>query len=1209
MKLKLLIVVVFLLPFASYAQCLENLLLTSQSEVDNFPNLYPDCESIFGVLTISGTDITDLTPLTQLNSVGSIYILETSIVSVEGLEELTITGIGGQDSYIFLDDNPLLQDVLFLNNYTLNVPIVFLIREMDALSSLQGANSIVDFIALHIEDSDALMSLDGLNENLNFTGGLVQSSGIYLSGNALLNDISQLDTAQFSPDLTLDITHNSQLAVCENTLVCSVTENGNSTISYNAIGCSSVEDVLASCSTCPTEAIILSNQSEVDAFGTTYPDCTSLSYNLTIEGDDITNLNGLSQLEAVSNLYIQNNSALSDLQGLENLVSIQNLYLINNALITDFEDLITIETIAFLYVSQNNQLTTFNGLETLNSLAALGIYYNENLNSIESISTVEFIGNNNINISGNTALSNCAINSICELIPPGGGINISNNGVGCEDYSDVFEECTGCPYGDVYLSTQAEVDNFPVLYPNCDTLNGSLHIVGNDIVDLSPLQQIISIENSGLYINDNSQLTTLDGLQNIDDASLIEIVNNPLLANITAIDDIETVYNFKIINNDALIEIPPLQITQANNFEISNNIGLTSLAGLSNLTTVNGPVLIDNNDALANLAGLENLTTAANLGITGNEVLVQIDALTNLQSYLNTLFITLNPSLLNINGLAGLLGVSGTIGISNNAALLHLDGLSNLTNGNNPGSYLVLKIEYNDALNDISGLTYLNPNSVYQLRIADNPQLTNCSILSVCNILEETSANAFIGVNGGNCNSNQDVIDYCEASLNVVSGTISYDFNNNLCDANDYIAENFIIKATNSLGHTVSTTSTVDGTYEMRLPEGQFDIEINDAAIPDHFMVTPTEQSVTFSSTGNATTLDFCITAITQVNNVAISVTPISDARPGFESDYLLHYENLGTTIAAGSITLIFDDIRQDFVGATTLPSNTSGNTIQWDYTNLLPLQSETLVVTFINEVPPINNSDDILNFEVSIAFDNDEVSEDNSYMLEQLMVNSYDPNDKQVSQGATILENQTGDYLDYLVRFQNTGTADAIHVRITDELSDLLDWNTFRMKSASHSYDLEIVDGKHVTFNFENINLPPQLLDEDGSNGYVAFKIKPITNLQVGDVIQNTAKIYFDYNFPIITNTIETEYIEPLSVNEEERLKSVELYPNPTSGKITIRGVENQLISVRIFSVLGKEVMNSTSKELNMSELHSGIYFVKIYTKKANFTKRIIKN
>jgi len=68
----------------------------------------------------------------------------------------------------------------------------------------------------------------------------------------------------------------------------------------------------------------------------------------------------------------------------------------------------------------------------------------------------------------------------------------------------------------------------------------------------------------------------------------------------------------------------------------------------------------------------------------------------------------------------------------------------------------------------------------------------------------------------------------------------------------------------------------------------------------------------------------------------------------------------------------------------------------------------------------------------------------------------------------------------------------------------------------ASHSYKTKISDGNKVEFIFEKINLPFENAYNDGN---LALKIKTLPTLVGGASFANGATIYFDYNFPILTN------------------------------------------------------------------------------------------
>lgn len=92
-----------------------------------------------------------------------------------------------------------------------------------------------------------------------------------------------------------------------------------------------------------------------------------------------------------------------------------------------------------------------------------------------------------------------------------------------------------------------------------------------------------------------------------------------------------------------------------------------------------------------------------------------------------------------------------------------------------------------------------------------------------------------------------------------------------------------------------------------------------------------------------------------------------------------------------------------------------------------------------------------------------------------------------------------------------------------------MIDPTTLQMVSASHSYSLNIKDGNKLAWTFSNIKLVDSVHNEPLSHGYIVFRIKPIPTLPEGDIILNTASIYFDFNLPVETNEEETQVLSEI--------------------------------------------------------------------------------
>lgn len=222
-------------------------------------------------------------------------------------------------------------------------------------------------------------------------------------------------------------------------------------------------------------------------------------------------------------------------------------------------------------------------------------------------------------------------------------------------------------------------------------------------------------------------------------------------------------------------------------------------------------------------------------------------------------------------------------------------------------------------------------------------------------------------------------------------------------------------------------------------------------------------------------------------------------------------------------------------------------------------------------------------------------------------LVGSFDPNDKQgfpVGYGSDHLVAPNTD-IEYLVRFQNTGTAPARRVMVRDTLSGLLDPATLRMGPTSHPATWTL-DGQGVLIvTFSDINLPDSTSDEAASHGFFSFSIAQKPDLPNGTVIHNTASIYFDFNSPIHTNKtrhqIGRNFITVAISDPEAPLTNVRVFPNPVTetASLTFEGLPEGTYRFVLLDALGKTrldaPLNGNSYTLQGEELANGVYFFQI--------------
>ena len=224
--------------------------------------------------------------------------------------------------------------------------------------------------------------------------------------------------------------------------------------------------------------------------------------------------------------------------------------------------------------------------------------------------------------------------------------------------------------------------------------------------------------------------------------------------------------------------------------------------------------------------------------------------------------------------------------------------------------------------------------------------------------------------------------------------------------------------------------------------------------------------------------------------------------------------------------------------------------------------------------------------------------------------IGSYDPNDKQAFptgfDDAHYIEQNID--IEYLIRFQNTGTDTAFRVVIRDTLSPFLDVTSVRLGASSHPYEFDISGSGILKFTFDNILLPDSTTNEPASHGFIKYRISQKENVPLGSVINNSAAIYFDFNAPVITNTtfhtVGEDFV-PMYVSVNTLGKPAifaNVFPNPFSKTAIV-----ELNGINDFSEKTFLLFNSTGQlmqefvfennrfEINGEELINGIYYFKI--------------
>jgi uncharacterized delta-60 repeat protein len=445
-----------------------------------------------------------------------------------------------------------------------------------------------------------------------------------------------------------------------------------------------------------------------------------------------------------------------------------------------------------------------------------------------------------------------------------------------------------------------------------------------------------------------------------------------------------------------------------------------------------------------------------------------------------------------------------------------------------------------------------------------------------------------------------------------ISGNNKLDANNNGCDSGDGNFANLNFQVTSNTTNTAYIANT-SGIFNLGLPAGNYTLTPV-FENPAYFGVSPASITLNFPAQTSPVSQNFCISPTGNHADLEISILPINVARPGFDSHYKMVYKNKGNQTQSGTIRLDFNDAATDMTVANPVIATQLPNVLTWNFTNLLPMESREISFTLNLNSPtetPALNSGDLLSFTANVLSTlTDDTPADNTATLAQTVVNSFDPNDKTCLEGAFIDANKVGEYVHYMIRFENTGTYPAQNISVVDMIdTSKYDVSSLVPVKGSHLFTTKISDGNKVEFYFKDINLP---YADATNDGYVAFKIKTKSTLEPGDIFSNAAAIFFDYNSAITTDAASTT-VSFLATRDFETNPFFTIYPNPAKGELHIGKTQTvEIKSIAIYNALGQLVLAIPNAQkvmdVDVSSLKSGNYFISINSDKGISNEKFIK-
>ncbi|MBS1647925.1 MAG: T9SS type A sorting domain-containing protein [Bacteroidetes bacterium] len=472
----------------------------------------------------------------------------------------------------------------------------------------------------------------------------------------------------------------------------------------------------------------------------------------------------------------------------------------------------------------------------------------------------------------------------------------------------------------------------------------------------------------------------------------------------------------------------------------------------------------------------------------------------------------------------------------------------------------------------------------------------------------------------------------------TVTGTVYYDANGNcIQDAGEPPLQHILVKNNNVVtAYPVSSYMFTDtsGIYSFILPTGSYNIQ----EVIQHLYPLSACQSnnnvlnITASS-GCTYTVNFA-NNINPLHDVHIINSSINYLTPGgsyaqqviiqndgtvTENNIQLRYANDGQLLYLGAsginLSLVNPLLSLHWYNNTSTISLTPGAStaalINYNVPTNIPISTNVDFVDTTSYTSPVSN------------WLNDYTPWNNIGSYSGEVVESFDPNFKEVYPkgiGPLGYVNSNDTVFDYVIHFQNTGTANANKIIVMDTLDANFNWESLRPGYSNHNYIASMTNNGLVSFTFNNINLPYQNNSALGSIGTIAYSIHAKKGLPQGTQFKNRAAIFFDYNPPVLTNQTINTINNSASINQINSSsnggEAMLLYPNPASDNCIVKiSVEESInTQLNLYSIGGQLIQSVhlclTKGEnvvpFSVASLASGFYIARIVVKDKVFVSKL---
>lgn len=201
-----------------------------------------------------------------------------------------------------------------------------------------------------------------------------------------------------------------------------------------------------------------------------------------------------------------------------------------------------------------------------------------------------------------------------------------------------------------------------------------------------------------------------------------------------------------------------------------------------------------------------------------------------------------------------------------------------------------------------------------------------------------------------------------------------------------------------------------------------------------------------------------------------------------------------------------------------------------------------------------------------------------------------------------------------YTYQFHNSTGDTVFHVVIKDTVPAEFQVSSVSSPFSNGTFTYCLTPDGEITMEFANVVLTDSAENANSSVLFVTYNAILKPGLAPGTEVKHRAAAYFNYTTtPLLTDYAVNRIVSDTTSGISELPKAwLNVYPNPSAGKVFIQLADAVDTDIRVYTATGQLVVEETlignkQHELNLTEYGAGMYFIQVAAGELNQVEKLV--